>query len=228
MVSNDNSELELTRELVDWVNREFHCFITRIEQCGQGAIYLQIFDKIFPGIVDMSKVNWHSLQERDMEENFKLLQEALNNSVCPRILQTRSLLKRKKQEHIELLSWFKNIYTKYAQKDKLSDYDPISIRTLGIGPLPTWARPLNKWNHPTIRSEETIPTYSQINSENHLLSNYKGSPSCLVRDSLQDEDSELIPNTKLERKSNSPTSYENKRLLSELSSHEKEKFFQSK
>ena len=176
----------------------------------------------------MSKVNWHSLQERDMEENFKLLQEALNNSICPRLLQTRNLLKRKKQEHIELLSWFKDIYAKYAQKDQWDNYDPISIRALGIGPLPTWARPLNKWNHPSIRSEETIPTYSQFNSENQLLTNYRNSPCCLVRDSLQDEDSELIPNTKFERRGYSPTSYENKRLLVELSSQEKEKFFQSK
>lgn len=45
-------------DLLTWVNTSLQLNITKVEQLGTGAAYCQILDMMFPGKVNMSKVNW--------------------------------------------------------------------------------------------------------------------------------------------------------------------------
>ena len=47
-----------------------------MEQCATGAVYCQIIDAIYPGTVQMSKVNWQAKVDYEFAYNYKVLQAA--------------------------------------------------------------------------------------------------------------------------------------------------------
>jgi len=55
------------------MNDDFGLALTKIEQCATGAVYCQIVDKLFPGAVTMSKLNWQAKFDYQYMENYKIL-----------------------------------------------------------------------------------------------------------------------------------------------------------
>ena len=45
-----------------------------VEQLGTGAVYCQIFDMMYPGKINMSRVNWRARNEWEFIQNLKILQ----------------------------------------------------------------------------------------------------------------------------------------------------------
>ena len=52
-------------ELLNFFNSELDLSLTKIEQCGTGAVYCQIIDKIYPMSVSMKQVKWNAKSEHE-------------------------------------------------------------------------------------------------------------------------------------------------------------------
>jgi len=134
-------------ELLQWLQQDFSINIQEIEQCGSGAIYVQIMDRLFPGVVPMSKVRWSTKQSHEAIHNYKLLQAAFDKCNIKKNIEVEKLMKCKCQDNLEFLQWMKGIYDRYQMKPDAASkapgysYDPYRRRELGMGPYPDWAPP---------------------------------------------------------------------------------------
>lgn len=55
---NSSNTIEFSRsELLSWLNDLLGANITKIEQLGTGAVYCQLLDLLYPGKVQLAKVN---------------------------------------------------------------------------------------------------------------------------------------------------------------------------
>lgn len=55
---NSSNTIELSRsELLSWLNDLLGANVTKIEQLGTGAVYCQLLDLLYPGKVQLAKVN---------------------------------------------------------------------------------------------------------------------------------------------------------------------------
>ncbi|VEU20703.1 DEKNAAC101581 [Brettanomyces naardenensis] len=98
-------------ELLEWINSEFGANYTKIEQCGNGAVYCQIFDSVHPGKILMSKVNLQPKKEFQILSNYKLLQGGFNKVGITREVPVEKLMKFRLQDNLEFLQWFCKFYS---------------------------------------------------------------------------------------------------------------------
>lgn len=115
---------ESRQELVNWVNDLLLTNITRVEQCGTGAIFCQIFDSIFLD-VPMAKVRFDYINEYQFLNNFKVLQSAFTKHGIDRSVPVERLVKCRFQDNLEFLQWTR----KYWEANFPGhEYDPLSRR----------------------------------------------------------------------------------------------------
>lgn len=63
-------------EIFNWINELLQVKVNRIEQFASGNLYCQILDVLYPGKINLSKVNWKAKLEWEFVNNFKLLQQS--------------------------------------------------------------------------------------------------------------------------------------------------------
>lgn len=63
-------------DLLAWLNDLLKTNISKIEQLGTGSTYCLLFDQIYPGKIQTSKINIKAKSEYEYTTNFKLLQQA--------------------------------------------------------------------------------------------------------------------------------------------------------
>ena len=63
-----------------------------MEQCATGAVYCQVLDAIYPGIVKMSQVNWQAKNDYEYVFNYKIFQTALQKVGITRYIDVRRIL----------------------------------------------------------------------------------------------------------------------------------------
>ncbi|EIW70157.1 hypothetical protein TREMEDRAFT_73748 [Tremella mesenterica DSM 1558] len=83
--------------------------ITKVEQCGTGAIYCQVMDSIF-GNLPMTKVKFNARQEYEHLENFKILQKCFTINKIDKPIPVDKLIKCKMQDNLEFLQWMKKFW----------------------------------------------------------------------------------------------------------------------
>ncbi|EGR33268.1 hypothetical protein IMG5_057330 [Ichthyophthirius multifiliis] len=102
--------------------------ITKIEQLGTGAIYCQLFDILFPGKIQLSKLNWKANQEYEFINNFKILQTGFAKLNVPKPLCIEKLVKCKYQDNIEFAQWFKKYFDQHSANINIQEYDSVQKR----------------------------------------------------------------------------------------------------
>eukprot|EP00347_Sterkiella_histriomuscorum_P006743 403351604 len=112
-------------EILNWVNDLLKLNVQKIEQCATGAVYCQIIDAIYPGSVQMSKVNWQAKHDYEFAYNYKVLQVALQKSGISRYIDPTKLMKAKYQDNLEMMQWIKRYYD---INSKGEGYDAVSRR----------------------------------------------------------------------------------------------------
>lgn len=50
-------------DILRWINHTLDLNLTDIEQLGNGAVYCQLLDSLYPGRVPLNKVNWRAKLE---------------------------------------------------------------------------------------------------------------------------------------------------------------------
>lgn len=125
---------ESRQELVAWVNETLDLDITKVEQCGTGAVFCQLFDSIHLD-VPMGKVKFAVNTEYQYLNNFKILQSSFTRHQIDRSVPVERLVKCRFQDNLEFLQWFKRYWDANFSGH---EYDPVARRkgqaATGSGP----------------------------------------------------------------------------------------------
>ncbi|KMS65273.1 hypothetical protein BVRB_037650, partial [Beta vulgaris subsp. vulgaris] len=117
-------------ELIDWVNTTLKLNISKVEECCTGAIHCQIFDMLYPGKMNMSKVNYAAKHEYEYVNNFKLLQDLFTKVDIQHHVPVDRVVKGKYQDNLELLQW---VYEVFNRNYNGAEYDPLKRRAKSKG-----------------------------------------------------------------------------------------------
>jgi len=97
-------------ELLNWLNDLLKLDYTKVEQTCTGAAFCQIMDAIFPGKVQLSKVNFTAKLEYEWIANFKVLQTVFDKQQIDKFIDVAKLTKGKYQDNLEFLQWIKRYF----------------------------------------------------------------------------------------------------------------------
>lgn len=122
------------KELIDWVNKSLKLNITKIEQCSNGAIYIQLLDILFPTKSVLNKAKWLAKMEYECIMNYKLIQSVFSKIGIKKQMDVDKLIKGKYQDNLEFLQWFKAFYERIIDynSESVTNYDPIERRKISI------------------------------------------------------------------------------------------------
>ncbi|KAI9736621.1 MAG: hypothetical protein M1834_000825 [Cirrosporium novae-zelandiae] len=115
---------ESRQELLAWLNNLLQLNVTKVEQCGTGAAYCQIFDSIYMDL-PMSRVKFNVNTEYQYINNFKVLQNAFTRHQVDHPVPVQALVKCKMQDNLEFLQWTKKYWDQYYPG---GEYDAMARR----------------------------------------------------------------------------------------------------
>jgi RP/EB family microtubule-associated protein len=118
-------------ELLDWLNSTLQLRLTKIEETASGAVACQIFDLLFPGTVQMSRVNWGAKSEWEFVANYKVLQAACDKVGVDKKIDVDRLIKARQQDNLEFLQWLKKFFDDNVSG--VGEYDAPGRRAIGKG-----------------------------------------------------------------------------------------------
>jgi len=140
------------KQILDWLNSTFAVNYSRIEECGTGAIHCQILDRMFPGKVPMSKVNFGAKHEYEFIENFKIVQTVLDKVNVNKTVPIPALVRAKYQDNLEFMQWLYHFYITAVGSDPDENYDPVAARSRCKGALLVDNAPGKKASRPALTS----------------------------------------------------------------------------
>lgn len=123
---------ESRQELLNWVNGLLLLDLTKVEQCGTGAVLCQIYDSIFLD-VPMGKVKFDVNTEYQYLNNFKVLQSTFVRHGIDRSIPVERLVKCRFQDNLEFLQFTRRFWDNNFPGH---DYDPLARRKGGPVPQP--------------------------------------------------------------------------------------------
>lgn len=82
---------------------------------------------MFPGKVNLAKVNWKAKNEWEFISNLKILQMSFAKCKISKHIDIERLSKSKYQDNLEFIQWMKRYYDLY-NKNEPTNYDPIVAR----------------------------------------------------------------------------------------------------
>jgi len=71
----DSAYFTSRKDILVFLNSLLSLNLTKIEQTASGAVSCQLFEYIFPGSINLAKVNYAAKGEYEMVGNYKILQE---------------------------------------------------------------------------------------------------------------------------------------------------------
>ena len=111
--------------LLDFFNSELQLGLTKIEQCGTGAVYCQIIDKIYPGTFNIGSVKWQAKFDYEYMENYKILNKAFRTNGIQKNLDVDKLVKCRLLDNTEMCQWIKKYFELHYNGQ---EYDPVARR----------------------------------------------------------------------------------------------------
>lgn len=116
------------RALLDWINNFLGLKVTKVEECATGAIYCQLLDSLYPGRVDIKKVDYSARQSWEYMKNWKIVQTIFKKESIPKKIPVEKLVKGRFQDNLEFLQWFYHFF--HQQAPNPPEYDASSRRAL--------------------------------------------------------------------------------------------------
>ncbi|BAM40863.1 uncharacterized protein TOT_030000124 [Theileria orientalis strain Shintoku] len=126
----DKSQFCHKSELLTWVNELLELKVDKMDQCSNGAIYLQLIDTVFQDKVPFVRIKWNSTLEYEHLYNYKLLQSVFKECNIDKHIPIEKLVRGKYQDHLEFLQWIKGFVE--SRLDKNFKYNPQYKRVYGI------------------------------------------------------------------------------------------------
>lgn len=121
--------------LLEWINAYFDINYTKIEQCGNGAVYCMIFNALYPNIINVSRIHRSPSSEFETLTNYKLLQHGFNKVRISRDVNVEKLMRCRLQDNLEFLQWLGKLWCEHNKDFTFSGSTsrPASRRTSSIG-----------------------------------------------------------------------------------------------
>lgn len=117
-------------ELLAWLNKILELKVEKIDQCSNGAIYLQLIDTVYQNKIPFVRIKWNSTLEYEHLYNYKLLQSVFKECNIDKHIPVEKLVRGKYQENLEFLQWMKEYVESHL--DKNFNYNPQYKRVYGI------------------------------------------------------------------------------------------------
>lgn len=118
---------ESRSELLGWINDLLQLNYTKVEQCGTGAAYCQIFDSIYQDL-PMSKVKFDA-KPHEYLTNYKILQVSFKKHGLDKAIPVEALCRCKPLDNLEFLQWCRKFWLNSFPG---TEYDAVSRRR-GLG-----------------------------------------------------------------------------------------------
>ncbi|GAA6061990.1 hypothetical protein JCM10212_004268 [Sporobolomyces blumeae] len=99
---------ESRTELLAWINDLLQLNYTKIEQCGTGAVYCQLFDSIYQDL-PMSRVKFDA-KVHEYLANYKILQASFKKHGLDKAIPVEALCRCKPLDNLEFLQWFRKFW----------------------------------------------------------------------------------------------------------------------
>lgn len=156
-----------------WLNTFFKFNFEKIEQVCTGAAHCQIMDALFPGQIQLNKVNFYARFDYEYIKNYKLLQGVFNKLNISKVIDVNKLIKGKYQDNLEFLQWMKRFFDTHWDG---SSYDALGRRLQAIKDYD------GKWtNKATSNSNISVLTGAPLSSNNNNMSGIATSAPVLRR-----------------------------------------------
>ncbi|GIX62070.1 EB1 homolog, putative [Babesia caballi] len=118
-------------ELIAWVNTALGVSIDRIEQCCNGAIYIQLMDLVHPGRVPLARVKFNAALEYEYLANYKVLQGVFTRLGVSKHIDVQKLTRGRYQDNLEFLQWMRS-YVDSQRTVETSEYDGVRRRVIAV------------------------------------------------------------------------------------------------
>ncbi|CDR96334.1 microtubule-associated protein RP/EB family member protein, putative [Babesia bigemina] len=118
-------------ELIAWVNDTLGVTIERVEQCCNGAVYIQLLDVVHPGRVPLARVKFGAALEYEYLANYKVLQIAFTKLGISKHVDVQKLTKGRYQDNLEFLQWMRG-YVESHRTVESSEYDGVRRRVTAV------------------------------------------------------------------------------------------------
>jgi len=123
------------RELLIFFNELLQLNLQKIEETATGAVACQVIDFMYPGSIQMKRVNWQAKNDYEYVSNYKLLQAAFDKHNIRRHIDVDKLIRGKYQDNLEFCQWLKAFFDQTVSSSGAldRDYDPVYVRSKGKG-----------------------------------------------------------------------------------------------
>ena len=119
------------RAILQFLNDLLKLKLQKIEETASGVVACSLTDIIFPGTVNMKKVNWGAKHEHEYVQNYKVLQDAFKKAGVSKVVPVQQLIRGKYQDNLEFMQWFKRFFEINCSGEV--NYDAVARRNLGKG-----------------------------------------------------------------------------------------------
>jgi len=127
-VAIGNAKFVSRGELLAWLNDLLILDYTNVEQISNGAAICQIFDVIYPGSVQLSKVYFNAKLDYECNHNFKLLENCFKKHSVDKTFDINKLVKGKMQDNLEFLQWVYSYFVTQFENKEIPPYNGVDRR----------------------------------------------------------------------------------------------------
>jgi len=114
MPSQSQAYFKGKRQLLEWINDFLGVKVMKVEECATGAIYCQLLDAIFPGKVNVKKIDHKARHSWEYMKNWKIIQTLFRKESIPKKIPVEKLVQGKFQDNLEFLQWFYHFFHQQA------------------------------------------------------------------------------------------------------------------
>ncbi|EGG14792.1 microtubule-associated protein EB1 [Cavenderia fasciculata] len=99
-------------EIINWLNDTLQLNYTKIEQTATGAAHCQIMDLLFPGKINLAKVNFNAKYDYEYVKNFGYLQEIFAKiaKIEKYHMDVDKMVTGRPQANLEFCQWMKKYF----------------------------------------------------------------------------------------------------------------------
>eukprot|EP00201_Polytomella_parva_P018703 CAMPEP_0175063978 /NCGR_PEP_ID=MMETSP0052_2-20121109/15065_1 /TAXON_ID=51329 ORGANISM="Polytomella parva, Strain SAG 63-3" /NCGR_SAMPLE_ID=MMETSP0052_2 /ASSEMBLY_ACC=CAM_ASM_000194 /LENGTH=263 /DNA_ID=CAMNT_0016330253 /DNA_START=68 /DNA_END=859 /DNA_ORIENTATION=- len=116
-------------EILGWINDTLGLRLSKVEETCNGAVACQLLDALHPNTVPLKKVDFNALNEYDMINNYKVLQDCFNKLKVDKYVEVAKLVKGRPLDNMEFMQWFRAYWDSQVNGQEI-EYDGVSRRQM--------------------------------------------------------------------------------------------------
>ncbi|XP_037959780.1 microtubule-associated protein RP/EB family member 1-like [Teleopsis dalmanni] len=115
------------RKNIKSLNKILGTQLKSVDELQSGAVYCQLFDKLYPGSLDMSKVKPETDMPYDYVRHYILLKEGFKTKFVKKFIPIEALVTQKVDRQYDFLDWFVKFYDMMEERRRVIKAKPKKI-----------------------------------------------------------------------------------------------------